>query len=650
MRGFIQNKLVTVSTVKLSAISVGISIVITAFLTWFVSLMVLGRLSFELLLANSMIGTIVPLIVAPLVINLLKQATSYEQANRELSDENIERKRLEEEAEQKARDMQAINELAIECAAATPDTDIYKLIAEKLRTITNALGVAVTAYDSSTRSLTTRNIAVSGQILNLANQIVGFNLIGMVNHVTPETEERMLNGIVETLPDLSDASFGLVPKSVAAAIKSAFGVGNFVGLALAYGGKIIGTAVIVQRDGQPAMNFDVYKTLAHVSAVSIQRKNAEDALRENEIKFRTLIENLSEGILLFDEKGIVIEWNASQEAITDLSREDVIGKSVWDVQFQLIPEDRRSIESYEKLKTIFQSILESGAFSNFNRPIVATIHSAKGRTRHVMQTSFPIRTQNRFRVGAVMRDISIQKQAEADREGLIAELKSKNSELEQFTYIVSHDLKAPLVTIEGFLGLLEKDAVNSNVERMKKDIQRIKDASAKMHRLLNELLELSRIGRFTNLPREISFEQIVLEGMKSVYGRLDGRGIQVNITKDLPIVLVDQTRAVQAVQNLLDNAAKFMGNQNEPYIEIGCQGLDTDGKPILYIQDNGMGIESDQISNVFGLFKKLDASAEGTGIGLALVKRIIEVHGGRIWITSAGLGQGTAVYFTLPVP
>lgn len=249
-----------------------------------------------------------------------------------------------------------------------------------------------------------------------------------------------------------------------------------------------------------------------------------------------------------------------------------------------------------------------------------------------------------------MRDISIQKQAEADREGLIAELKSKNSELEQFTYIVSHDLKAPLVTIEGFLGLLEKDAVNSNVERMKKDIQRIKDASAKMHRLLNELLELSRIGRFTNLPREISFEQIVLEGMKSVYGRLDGRGIQVNITKDLPIVLVDQTRAVQAVQNLLDNAAKFMGNQNEPYIEIGCQGLDTDGKPILYIQDNGMGIESDQISNVFGLFKKLDASAEGTGIGLALVKRIIEVHGGRIWITSAGLGQGTAVYFTLPVP
>ncbi len=650
MRGFIQNKLVTVSTVKLSAISVGISIVITAFLTWFVSLMVLGRLSFELLLANSMIGTIVPLIVAPLVINLLKQATSYEQANRELSDENIERKRLEKEAEQKARDMQAINELAIECAAATPDTDIYKLIAEKLRTITNALGVAVTAYDSSTRSLTTRNIAVSGQILNLANQIVGFNLIGMVNHVTPETEERMLNGIVETLPDLSDASFGLVPKSVAAAIKSAFGVGNFVGLALAYGGKIIGTAVIVQRDGQPAMNFDVYKTLAHVSAVSIQRKNAEDALRENEIKFRTLIENLSEGILLFDEKGIVIEWNASQEAITDLSREDVIGKSVWDVQFQLIPEDRRSIESYEKLKTIFQSILESGAFSNFNRPIVATIHSAKGRTRHVMQTSFPIRTQNRFRVGAVMRDISIQKQAEADREGLIAELKSKNSELEQFTYIVSHDLKAPLVTIEGFLGLLEKDAVNSNVERMKKDIQRIKDASAKMHRLLNELLELSRIGRFTNLPREISFEQIVLEGMKSVYGRLDGRGIQVNITKDLPIVLVDQTRAVQAVQNLLDNAAKFMGNQNEPYIEIGCQGLDTDGKPILYIQDNGMGIESDQISNVFGLFKKLDASAEGTGIGLALVKRIIEVHGGRIWITSAGLGQGTAVYFTLPVP
>ena len=649
MRGFIQNKLVTVSTIKLTAISVATSVAITILLTGVVSFLIMGRLSVELLFANSLIGMIVPLIVAPFAINLLKQATNYEEINRELSRENIERKRLEKEAEQKARDMQAVNELAIECAAATPDTDIFKLIAEKLRDITNAVGVGVTVYDPASRSLTTKHIAVSGQVLSVANQLIGFNLIGMVSPVTPEIEEHMLTDVVESFSDLSGVSFGLIPKPVAAMIKNTLGVGNVIALALSYSGKLIGTAIIAQREGHPAIDIEVYRTLAHVSAVSIQRKDTEDALRENEIKFRTLIENLSEGILLLDEHGTVIEWNPSQESITDMSREDVIGKPIWDIQFQLMPENRRTPGFYEKMKEKSIKILSSGDFTNFNHTIAGPIQSAKGNIRHILQTSFPVLTQNRFRVGSIMRDISSQIQAETDRNNLIAELKSKNTELEQFTYTVSHDLKAPLITIKGFLGLLEKDALNGNIELMKKDISRIAHASDKMHRLLNELLELSRIGRIVNPSLEVPFERIVQDAMASVHGRLGARGVKVNVMGNLPVVFVDQTRVNQVVQNLLDNAAKFMGDQTDPNIEIGTQGIDKDGKPILYIRDNGIGIESHQLETAFGLFQKLDISAEGTGVGLALVKRIIEVHGGRVWIASDGRGQGTTVFFTLPV-
>ena len=649
MRGFIQNKLVTVSTIKLTAISVATSVAITILLTGVVSFLIMGRLSVELLFANSLIGMIVPLIVAPFAINLLKQATNYEEINRELSRENIERKRLEKEAEQKARDMQAVNELAIECAAATPDTDIFKLIAEKLRDITNAVGVGVTVYDPASRSLTTKHIAVSGQVLSVANQLIGFNLIGMVSPVTPEIEEHMLTDVVESFSDLSGVSFGLIPKPVAAMIKNTLGVGNVIALALSYSGKLIGTAIIAQREGHPAIDMEVYRTLAHVSAVSIQRKDTEDALRENEIKFRTLIENLSEGILLLDEHGTVIEWNPSQESITDMSREDVIGKPIWDIQFQLMPENRRTPGFYEKMKEKSIKILSSGDFTNFNHTIAGPIQSAKGNIRHILQTSFPVLTQNRFRVGSIMRDISSQIQAETDRNNLIAELKSKNTELEQFTYTFSHDLKAPLITIKGFLGLLEKDALNGNIELMKKDISRIAHASDKMQRLLNELLELSRIGRIVNPSLEVPFERIVQDAMASVHGRLGARGVKVNVMENLPVVFVDQTRVNQVVQNLLDNAAKFMGDQTDPNIEIGTQGIDKDGKPILYIRDNGIGIESHQLETAFGLFQKLDISAEGTGVGLALVKRIIEVHGGRVWIASDGRGQGTTVFFTLPV-
>ena len=650
MRGFIQSKLVTVSTRKLTIIAIVISVIITIILTGIMSILIVQRLSIELILANTVIAIIVAAIVAPFAASLLKQAINWEQVSHDLEYENLERKRFEAEATQKASDMRAISELAIECAAATADTDSLGLITEKLRDITNALGVGITLYDPETRTLTTKHIAVSGQVLEVANRLVGYNLIGMVNHVTPEMERRMLEGKIESFEDLSEVSFGAVPKPIATIIKNTLGVGRFTGMALAHGGSLIGTAIIAQHERQPELNMDVCTTLAHFSAVAILRMKAEVELRESMTKFKTLIENLSEGILLLDEQGLIIEWNPVKEQLTGLTREQVLGKPIWDVQTQLMPENARKPEYHENLKQLIQNALRSGDFPNFNRPTQGVIQSADGYTRDILQTSFPIRTDSGLRIGSIMRDISSQKKAEALRESLIAELKSKNAELEQFTYTVSHDLKAPLITIKGFLGLLEKDASEGNQERIKKDMARIIEAADKMQQLLNELLELSRIGRIVNPSQEVAFEKILQIAVESVHGRLDASGVKIEVKGNLPIVFVDQTRAAQVIQNLLENAAKFMGEQIQPTITIGAQGKDTDGKPIFFIKDNGIGIDPYQLDNVFGLFQKLDIHAEGTGVGLALVKRIIEVHGGRIWITSDGIGKGTTVWFTLPAP
>lgn len=648
MRGSIQNKLVTESTLKLTMIIVGVLVIITTTLTALLSTLVLGHVSREFLLTNLLLGTIVPAIVAPIAINLFKQVIAMERANLELSIENLEIKRLEKEAEQKARDMQAVNELAIECAAATPDMDILKLIAEKLRDITHALAVGITLYEPDKRLLITKYIAVSGQLLSVANQLAGFNLIGMENQITQEMEERMLNGTVETFDNLTDVTFGAISRPVAVLFKNTLGIGNFVAFALSYGGKLVGTAIIALRNEQPVIDLDVYKTLAHVAAVSIQRRHAEDALRESEIKFRTIIENLSEGIMLLDERGTVIEWNPAQESISELKREEAIGKSIWDIQFQLTPEPQRTPEFYDHMKQTAQKILNSGAYHKFNRPVKGPIQAGDGTVKHILQTTFPIHSPNHHRLGSIMRNITAEVKAEEERENLIAELKSKNTELEQFTYTVSHDLKAPLITIKGFLGLLEKDVLAGDVERLQQDIHRITKAADRMQRLLNELLELSRIGRMVNPSRNVPFEQIVQDSLAAVHGRLAAQGVQVIVRGDLPVVFVDQTRINQVVQNLLDNSAKFMGEQPHPSIEIGTKGNDMDGKPTLYVHDNGIGISSQHLESVFELFRKLDPLAEGTGIGLVLVKRIIEVHGGRIWLESEGPGKGTTVFFTLP--
>lgn len=235
----------------------------------------------------------------------------------------------------------------------------------------------------------------------------------------------------------------------------------------------------------------------------------------------------------------------------------------------------------------------------------------------------------------------------SERENLINELERKNAELEMFTYTVSHDLKSPLVTIRGFLGFLSEDAKSSDPSRLQRDISKIANAADKMESLLKDLLELSRIGRIVNPLQNIAFEKIIQEAIDLTDGSIQMGEVQLKIQQDLPRVYGDRTRLVEVVQNLIANAIKFMGEQSAPRIEIGTTGEDANGTVVLFVRDNGMGIEPQYHERIFGLFNRLHPDIEGTGIGLTIVKRIIEVHGGKVWVESQ-LGEGTTFFFTLP--
>jgi signal transduction histidine kinase len=241
----------------------------------------------------------------------------------------------------------------------------------------------------------------------------------------------------------------------------------------------------------------------------------------------------------------------------------------------------------------------------------------------------------------------IERDRQAELRTLIRELEMKNAELEGFTYTVSHDLKSPLVTIRGFLSYLEGHAAEGQMDALRADIARIVGASDRMQRLLDELLRLSRVGRVVSPPEDVSLGAVARETAALVSARLEARGITLEIPEDLPTVRADRTRIVELIQNLVDNAVRFMGDSPSPRIVFGWR--DEPGGPVVFVRDTGIGIDPAHHETVFGLFDKLDPGTEGTGVGLALARRIVEVYGGRIWIESEGRSHGTTVCFTLPV-
>lgn len=242
--------------------------------------------------------------------------------------------------------------------------------------------------------------------------------------------------------------------------------------------------------------------------------------------------------------------------------------------------------------------------------------------------------------------VAERKRVDEERKQKEREIKEKNIEMERFIYTVSHDLKSPLVTISSFLGYLETDIKAADTDRIREDVGYIRNAAEKIGQLLAELLELSRVGRVIANPVQVSFQEIVQEALQLVAGHISARGVQVTVAQSPVMLYADRARLVEIWQNLLENAVKYMGDQPVPGIEVGVELQEND--PVFFVRDSGMGIEARSLVKIFGLFEQLDKQTEGTGLGLALVKRIVEMYGGTVWAESDGPGHGSCFRFTLP--
>ena len=360
------------------------------------------------------------------------------------------------------------------------------------------------------------------------------------------------------------------------------------------------------------------------------RKRAEEALLSEKLLSEEYINSLPGLFYVFDEQRFV-RWNKEWEKITGYNSRELGAKYGTDF-FE--GQDRALIE--ESMLNVFR---EGAAEAE------AELVTKDGRRIPYYFTGLRKVFNGKDHLVGLGIDVTDRKRAQREREDLIAKLEAQNAELERFTYTVSHDLKSPLITIKGYVGMLRQDLPEADSGPVGDDLSRISDAADKMDQLLRNLLELSRIGRSVNPSVDVSLEELADQARELVHGQTEEAGVQVEISANLPVVFGDRIRLLEVLQNLIDNAVKYMGEQSRPRIEIGSR---SDGnQTVCYVRDNGMGIKPRYHEKIFGLFDQLDQNVDGTGIGLALARRIVEIHGGRIWVESEGPGHGSTFCFTL---
>jgi len=346
-----------------------------------------------------------------------------------------------------------------------------------------------------------------------------------------------------------------------------------------------------------------------------------DALNFNQ----TMLRALPVGIVVFKATGPCVSAN------------EAIGQIIGGPREEVLKQNFRQLESWKDSGML--AAAEAALAAQTERKLETQIVTTFGRKAWFSCRFVPFQYEGEQHLLLIVSDITERKRQEN-------ELSEKNTELERFTYTVSHDLKSPLVTLKTFLGYLEQDMAGPDKERVKQDLAYMHTAADKMGQLLDELLNLARVGRKMNPAERVTFKELVQEAVRLVAGRISTGGGEVQVADAAVVLEGDRPRLMEIWQNLVENACKFMGNQPKPRVEIGVEqrGLEM----VFFVRDNGAGIDPRYQEKVFGLFEKLDPRGEGTGMGLALVRRIVEIYKGRIWVESPGLGQGATFLFTLP--
>jgi PAS domain S-box-containing protein len=365
-----------------------------------------------------------------------------------------------------------------------------------------------------------------------------------------------------------------------------------------------------------------------------EQKIAEDKLRESEQRFKHFLFNAPEAIWVQDFSGTFIDGNKMAEELTGYTRKEMLGKNI--LEMGLVPP-----EYVSKVMEAFQSV----SVGERSGPIELLMQRKDGSTVVVEASIIPVEREGKIEIIGVVLDVTERKKAQEAITKANHLLKQSNEELESYTYVVSHDLKAPLRTIRSFGSFLLEDYEDKLDETGKDYLNRMVNASSHLDSMIEDLLVLSRVGRKFTEFENVNLTKLLEEILFDLETSIKESNAKVVVGK-LPVLFLQRVWIKQVFMNLLSNALKF-NESKTPKIEVKYKERETDH--LFTFQDNGIGIEEKYLSRIFNLFERAptEKKYDGTGAGLAICKKIIEKFGGQIWVEST-LGKGSSFYFTIP--
>lgn len=366
------------------------------------------------------------------------------------------------------------------------------------------------------------------------------------------------------------------------------------------------------------------------AALPVQHKFAEDHMHQ-------VVESAPNAMVMINHEGRIVLVNAETENLFGYERDELLSKPV-----EILVPERFRVKHPDQRNSFFANPTKRsmGAGRDLSG-------ARKDGTEFPVEIGLnPIETSDGLCVLAAIIDITERKHAERVIQQTNEELRQKNEEMEEFVYTVSHDLKSPIVTQIGFIGCIREDLENNDCEQVLDSVNRLERAAQRMERCINDLLELSRIGRVDHERVPNNIQAIVHEIGDNLAGQLKEVGATLEIAEGLPVITSERIRIIEIFENLITNAMKYGCPDDGGIISVGTENHADEIQ--IYVRDNGPGISTEYHNKIFGLFQRLDAGKrEGTGVGLTIVKRIMEQHDGRAWVESTE-GQGATFWLAFP--